>query len=138
MSDDNFDSDLRVTIQRLARRLRSQRAGDITDTQFSVLCVLAKEGALGLADLSAHEKVTPPSMNRTTNALVEAGYATRSGSPDDGRKVLLDVTELGNTIIAETRRRRDEWFSLRLAELTPEQRETLVAAAPILRELAQS
>lgn len=137
MTGENLDSDLRVTIQRLARRLRSERAGDdISDTQFSVLCVLAKEGAMGLGELSAHERVTPPSMNRTVNALVEAGYATRTGSPDDGRKVVLDVTADGHTIIAETRRRRDAWFSRRLAELTPGQRDALAAAAPTLKELA--
>ncbi|MCU1404840.1 MAG: MarR family transcriptional regulator [Glaciihabitans sp.] len=138
MDNENFDSDLRVTIQRLARRLRSEKADDrISDTQFSVLCVLAREGAMGLGDLSAHERVTPPSMNRTVNALVEAGYASRSGSPDDGRKIVLDVTEGGHTVIAETRRRRDAWFSLRLADLAPEQRATLAAAAPILKELAE-
>ena len=139
MTDENFDSELRVTIQRLARRLRSERAGDnITDGQFSVLCALAKDGPLGLGDLSESERVTPPSMNRTVNALVESGYATRSGSPDDGRKVLIDVTESGHTIISETRRRRDAWFSRRLADLSPEQRQILELCAPVLRELADS
>jgi DNA-binding MarR family transcriptional regulator len=139
VTDENFDSELRVTIQRLARRLRSERAGEnITDGQFSVLCVLAKDGPLGLGDLSESERVTPPSMNRTVNALVESGYATRSGSPDDGRKVLIDVTESGHTIISETRRRRDAWFSRRLADLSPEQRRVLERCAPVLRELADS
>ena len=139
MTDENFDSELRVTIQRLARRIRSERADDnVTDGQFSVLCVLAKEGPLGLGDLSNSERVTPPSMNRTVNALVESGYASRSGSPDDGRKVLIDVTEDGHTVIRETRRRRDAWFSRRLADLTPEQRHVLELSAPVLRELADS
>jgi DNA-binding MarR family transcriptional regulator len=139
VTDENFDSELRVTIQRLARRLRSERAGEnITDGQFSVLCVLAKDGPLGLGDLSESERVTPPSMNRTVNALVESGYATRRGSPDDGRKVLIDVTESGHTIISETRRRRDAWFSRRLADLSPEQRRILELCAPVLRELADS
>ena len=139
MTDENFDSELRVTIQRLARRIRSERADDnVTDGQFSVLCVLAKEGPLGLGDLSNSERVTPPSMNRTVNALVESGYASRSGSPDDGRKVLIDVTEDGHTVIRETRRRRDAGFSRRLTVLTPEQRQILELSAPVLRELADS
>ena len=139
MTDENFDSELRVTIQRLARRLRSERAdNNVTDGQFSVLCVLAKDGPLGLGDLSESERVTPPSMNRTVNALVESGYATRNGSPDDGRKVLIDVTESGHNIIRETRRRRDAWFSRRLADLSTEQRQALELCAPVLRELADS
>jgi DNA-binding MarR family transcriptional regulator len=135
---DTFDSDLRVAIQRLARRLRSQKAGDVTDTQFSVLCVLDRENPIGLADLAAHERVTPPSMNRTVNSLVEAGLASRTPDADDGRKVVLDITDAGHTLIIETRKRRDAWFSLRLAELTPEQRDALAAAAPVLTQLAQS
>jgi DNA-binding MarR family transcriptional regulator len=137
MTNEHFGSELRITIQRLARRLRSERADDnISDGQFSVLCVLDKEGPLGLNDLSAHERVTAPSMNRTVNTLVEAGYVTRTGSPDDGRKVQIDVTPSGKTVITETRRRRDAWFSARLAGLSPEQRDALDAAAHVLRELA--
>jgi DNA-binding MarR family transcriptional regulator len=137
VTDDSFDSDLRVTIQRLARRLRSERADEnISDGQFSVLCVLHLEGSMGLGELSAHEKVTPPSMNRTVNALVDLGYITRETALDDGRKVLIGVTDAGRSVIAETRKRRDAWFSLRLAELSDEDRSALAAAAPVLRELA--
>ena len=137
MPDEPLDTELRITIQRLARRLRSERAGDdISDGQFSVLCVLRKEGPLTLKALSEHERVTAPSMNRTVNALVTAGYLTRTPSVDDGRKVQLDLTDEGTAIIKETRRRRDLWFSRRLAELDPAQRAALDAAAPVLRELA--
>jgi DNA-binding MarR family transcriptional regulator len=133
------DTELRVTIQRLARRLRAERADTaLSDGQLSVLFVLAKEGPLGLTEVSAHERVTPPSMNRTMNSLVAAGYVTRTPSPDDRRKVVLALTEHASSVIAETRRRRDEWFSVRLASLSADERATLEAAGPILRELADS
>ena len=136
MSEQSED-DLRIAILRLSRRMRLERAGeDVTDGQLSVLFVLWKEGPQTLGSLAEHDRVTPPSMNRTVNALEAAGYVTRADSPDDGRKVLLDVTEAGTAIIKETRRRRDLWFSRRLAELDPAQRAALDAAAPVLRELA--
>lgn len=131
------DTDLRISIQRLARRLRAERADDaVSDGQFSVLCSLAKAGSFGLAELSASERVTPPSMNRTVNALVDLGHVTRIGSPDDRRKVLITLTESGRTVIEATRRRRDAWLSARLDSLTVSQRAALDAAAPVLRELA--
>jgi DNA-binding MarR family transcriptional regulator len=137
MTDDHFESELRITILRLARRLRAERADDnISDGQFSVMCALERSGSLGLGDLSARERVTAPSMNRTVNMLVESGYVTRSDSPDDGRKVLLDVTDAGRTVIAETRRRRDAWLSRTLAELDDVEIASIEAAAPILRRLA--
>lgn len=119
--------------------MRLERAAvDVTDGQLSVLFVLWKEGAQTLGSLSDHERVTPPSMNRTVNALVEAGLVTRSAAPDDGRKVLLEATDAGLEIARETKRRRVAWFATRIAELDPAQRAALNAAAPILRTLADS
>jgi DNA-binding MarR family transcriptional regulator len=139
VTDHHFDSDLRITIQRLARRLRAERADEtISDGQFSVLCSLAKDGPLGLGELSQRERVTPPSMNRTVGALVQSGYTTRTTSTEDARKVVIDLTDDGHRVIDETRQRRDAWFSRQLAELTEDQREVLRAAAPILVELSNS
>ncbi|WP_213816435.1 MarR family winged helix-turn-helix transcriptional regulator [Glaciihabitans sp. dw_435] len=139
MDDDNFELDLRLAVQRLARRLRAQRAGaDITDGQYAVLSVLARHDGLGLGELSEHERVTASSMNRTVNALVEAGYATRTGSDDDGRKVVLRLSDEGRAVVEETRRRRGEWFSVRLAELSDGDREKLRLASSILQSLADA
>ena len=137
--DEALDDDLRIALMRLVRRMRLERAdGDISDGQLSVLFVLWKEGAQTLGSLSEHERVSPPSMNRTVNALAEAGLVTRGSSPDDGRKVLIEATDAGLEIARETKRRRAAWFAQRLDALPREQRDALAAAAPILRELADS
>jgi DNA-binding MarR family transcriptional regulator len=134
-----LDDDLRIALMRLVRRMRLERAGDdVSDGQLSVLFVLWKEGAQTLGSLSEHERVSPPSMNRTVNALVDSSFVTRSASPDDGRKVVIRATDAGLEIARETRRRRAAWFAQRLDSLPDDQRATLAAAAPILRELADS
>ena len=128
---------LRLTVLRLARRVRAERADDaMSDGRLSVLSLLSNEGAQTLGSLAEHERVTPPSMNRTINALVEAGLVTRVADASDGRKVVIDLSDAGRTLVRETRRKRDAWFSARLARLSPEERATLDAAAPILRRLA--
>jgi DNA-binding MarR family transcriptional regulator len=133
------DHDLRITIMRLARRVRLARSdAAATDGQFSVLFTLHSDGPQTLRSLSDSECVTPPSMNRTINALQDAGLISRQAAPDDGRKVTIDLTGEGVAMVKETRRKRDEWFSTRLAALTPEQRAILADAAPILTELANS
>jgi DNA-binding MarR family transcriptional regulator len=132
------DQELRLSIQRLARRIRSMQGDeDVTEGQRSVLFTLANNGAQTLGALSEHERVTPPSMNRTINALVAAGLVTRTTASDDARKVRLELSDAGRIFIDETRRRRDAWFTQRLAELSVEHREILDAAAPILRGLAE-
>ncbi|MCU1469269.1 MAG: MarR family transcriptional regulator [Glaciihabitans sp.] len=130
---------MRLTIQRVARRIRSMASDEsITEGQRSVLFALANMGPQTLGSLSEEERVTPPSMNRTINALVAAGLVTRVGAADDGRKVTIDLSSDGRTFITETRRKRDTWFTQKLAGLTPEQREILDQSVAILREIADS
>ena len=129
--------ELRLVIQRLSRRIRAMQADDqVTEGQRSVLFQLANHGPQTLGSLSEREKVTPPSMNRTTNALVAAGLVTRTTAEDDARKIALDLSDAGRAFVRETRRRRDAWFTKRLAALTPEQQRILEQATPILQELA--
>ncbi|MHC5794668.1 MarR family winged helix-turn-helix transcriptional regulator [Lacisediminihabitans sp. FW035] len=133
------DQDLRLAIQRLARRIRSMQADDeVTEGQRAVLFALSKNGTQTLGSLSEHERVTPPSMNRTINALVELGLVTREPAPDDARKVSLDLSPAGEAFIRETRRRRDAWFTTRLDALPSHQRQMLREIAPILRDLADN
>ena len=110
----------------------------VTEGQRAVLFTLSNEGPQTLRSLSEHERVTPPSMNRTINALVKAGLVTRVGAEDDGRKVSIDLSEAGATFIHETRRKRDAWFTTRLAGLTADQRAIVDASGAILREIADS
>jgi len=130
-------SELRLAVNRLARRLRAEKADDaLSDGQTAVLGLLSRFGALTLSELSAQERVTLPSMNRTVGALVEAGYIERTQSEHDRRKVFHRLTDAGTDLVRETRRRRDEWLYARLAKLTAEERRTLADAASVLAQLA--
>jgi DNA-binding MarR family transcriptional regulator len=133
------DQEIRLTIQRLARRIRSMQSDErVTEGQRSVLFSLSNNGPQTLGSLSDHERVTPPSMNRTINGLVKAGLVTRVSAADDGRKVTIDLSDDGRAFIIETRRKRDAWFTKKLAGLTPEQRAIVDQSAAILREIADS
>ena len=133
------DEDLRFAILRLSRRMRLERVdGDVPDTQLSVMFGIVNNEGLTIGALSDLERVTPPSMNRTVNALVERGLATRSGSPDDGRKVIITATDSGMQLVEETRRKRVAWFSKQLSTVSADERAALDAASPILRRLADS
>jgi DNA-binding MarR family transcriptional regulator len=133
------DQEIRLAIQRLARRIRSMQSDEtVTEGQRAVLFALANNGAQTLGSLSEHERVTPPSMNRTINALVKAGLVTRVGAEDDGRKVSIDLSPTGRTYISGTKRKRDAWFTRQLERLTPEQRDIIDQSATILREIADS
>lgn len=129
------EDELRIAILQVSRSIRSNRGDAVSDSQLSVLVDLDLRGALTPGELAALEHVTPPSMNRTVNALEAAGLVTRSKSGDDARKVIVELTPAGVELLAETRRLRTAWFSRRLEALTPRERESLLAVAPILRKL---
>lgn len=134
----NDPQELRFAIQRLSRRLRTMQSDNtVTEGQRGVLFTLFTHGPQTLRSLSEHESVTPPSMNRTVNALVASGLVTRSADDEDGRKVTLDLSEAGRSFAVETRRQRDAWFTQQLDSLTAEQRAVIELATPILIELAE-
>jgi DNA-binding MarR family transcriptional regulator len=132
------DEELRILIQKVARRIRNNRASeDLSDSQLGALFQL-EEGDHSPGELAAHERVTPPSMNRTLNGLEQRGLVARHPADDDARRVRVSVTAAGLALIAETRALRTAWFSRQLAELSAEERRALEAAAPVLRRLAES
>lgn len=133
---DELASQLRRAILVSSRRLRAERVGDVTLAQYSVMARLLEAGSATPSDLAALERVAAPSMTRTVRCLEDAGYVTRAHHPDDGRAVLVTLTDAGHEVIRETRRRRTVWLAQRLDSLTPDELETLAAASDILRRIS--
>ena len=129
-------SDLRIATFRLARRLRTQRAIDsMSDGQFAVLAALFVHGSHTLGELADRERVSAPAMNRTVNCLQDSGYLTRSADENDGRKVVIDLTDEGRGVVDETARRRVAWVEEALADLDDDERGILAQAAEIMQRM---
>ncbi len=142
-TDSGLASSLRVSVARLSRRLRTEdtsgeAAARVSISGISVLGLLFREGERTLGQLAAAERVQPPSMTRTVNCLEQEGYVERSPHPTDGRQVLVRLSATGEELLRAERRRRDAWLTKRLLELTPEERQLLRQAAPLLDRLSQS
>ena len=75
-------------------------------------------------------------MNRTVNGLEESGWVTRTVDEADRRKVNISLTEAGRAVVTDTVRKRDAWLDDGFNELTEEERDILLHAAPIMRKLA--
>jgi len=143
-SDTGLATALRISVSRLARRLRVERAApglgepDLSETQLAALATLDRHGAMTPGELAEHEKVQPPSMTRVISALVDSQLVRREPHVSDRRQVVLTATGAGRDLVTKARRRREAWLAQRLRELTPAERATLRAAAPILEKLSQS
>jgi DNA-binding MarR family transcriptional regulator len=141
-SDPGLATSLRISVSRLARRLRVERQAEglasLSDTQLAALAVLDRHGAMTPGELAEHEKVQPPSMTRVIAVLEERRLVMRAPHATDRRQVVLTVTEQGRELVSQARRRRDAWLAKRLKELSPEERAVLRAAAPVLEKLSQA
>lgn len=140
-TDTGLASTLRLSVARLTRRLRSERdpANELLPVgQLSVLGALSRWGECSVGELASQERVQPPSMTRTVGCLVEGGYVVRRQHESDRRQVVVALSPKGEETIAADRLRRDAWLAVRLRELTPEERQVLRQAAPIIERLAHA
>jgi DNA-binding MarR family transcriptional regulator len=143
-TDAGLATAMRISISRLARRLRVERLGlggtetAPSDIQLAALAALERHESMTPGELAEHEKVQPPSMTRVIAVLEERGLVRRAAHPTDRRQVVLTVTPEGRDLVQRVRRRREAWLAQRLQELTPDQRQILLAAAPILEKISQS
>jgi DNA-binding MarR family transcriptional regulator len=130
-------SSLRLSVMRLARRLRAQRADtSLTLSQLAALATLDVHGALTPGELAAHEKISPPSMTKIVAVLEGSGLVDRTPHPTDGRQVVIDLTPAADELLGDEVRAREAWLSGQLQELTAEERAVLREAAAIMGKLA--
>src|SRR5690625_6549911 len=128
--------ELRVTAVHLYRRLRAELSTDkVASSQCSVLSMLDRQGPATPREIAKHEPLQRPAMARTLGLSTDLNLGERQGHPEDGRQVLIPLTQKGKTLVAETRKRRDAWLARQLRDLTPAERETLANATEILRRL---
>ncbi|KQY60004.1 hypothetical protein ASD11_10920 [Aeromicrobium sp. Root495] len=129
---------LSLAVARLNRRLRQERHSDLTPSQLAVLGTVRVLGPTSPSSVAARERVSAPSITRTINCLVEEGLVERSPHPEDGRQVVVELSDLGEKVLAEERQRRDAWLHVRLRELDNRERAVLREASALLERLAES
>jgi DNA-binding MarR family transcriptional regulator len=72
----------------------------VTADEWAVLSVIGLFGPVSPTDVAARLRIPPTTMSRYAAGLVEAGIATRSPNPDDGRSYLLELTPAGRGVAA--------------------------------------
>ena len=131
---------LRVSVGLLVRQLRQAQAdGELTLPQFAALARLDRGGPATASALAKQEQISPQSMGATVAALEARGLVDRASDPDDGRRVVLSITDAGLQVFRERRGARVERMAQALsAGFTPAELERLSVAAPLLERLAHN
>ncbi|HEV2636271.1 MAG TPA: MarR family transcriptional regulator [Actinocrinis sp.] len=128
---------LRVVVGRLHRRLAQRSNGELTFAQVSALVTVEKRGPIRLGELAAREQVAAPSMTRTAASLLTLGLIDRVPDPDDGRSFHIVLADAGRDLLDHVRSERTALLSERVSRLSQDQYEKLLAALPVLEQLAE-
>lgn len=117
-----------LLVRLLVRQVRSR---DVSRTEMEVLSLL-REGPRRITELTELEGVAQPTMTLLVRRLQDKGWAKREGSPDDGRVVMISLTEAGSA--AQQRFHADFLAAMRadLSELSGSELQALSAATETL------
>jgi len=127
---------LRPILLQVGRELRREaRKVGVSPEQVSLLVAIKYSPGIGVRELAAKERVSPPAMSNHVNRLERDGLVARTPSEADRRRVGLTLTEEGQRLLRGVRSRRTAWLATRLRELTPEELAAIDAAIEPLSRL---
>lgn len=135
----DLPSRLRLSVTRLARRLRQEASGEgsLTPTMLAALSTVESLGPMTLGELAEAERIQPPTVTRIAARLEKAGLIGRRCDAGDRRVNRVEVTGAGRAVLARTRTRKDAYLASRLDRLSPAERDILVRALPVLERLLE-
>jgi DNA-binding MarR family transcriptional regulator len=128
-----------MAIVRMARRLRqeSDTGGEASPTLMAALSTIEREGPLTPSALAQAERIQRPTATRVVGRLEQAGLASRTSDPVDGRVSHVAITAEGRALLKRIRSRKNQYLAQRLRTLTPTELQTLADAAEILERLRE-
>lgn len=134
---DELAAALTTDLEGIFRLFRSlSPASGLSMTAAATLAAIERLGPQRLTVLAAREAVTQPAMTQLVSRLEESGLVRREASPEDGRVVLVVITDEGQAVLARRRSVRSERMAAIIAQLGPEHRAALAIALPALDALA--
>ncbi|MGW5127849.1 MarR family winged helix-turn-helix transcriptional regulator [Streptomyces sp. NPDC004069] len=141
LDPDEVASVLLAGISGLVRRVRQVPVdGGLTMPERTALSRLDRSGPTTSSALARQVQITAQAMGATLSALRTRGLVERHPDPNDGRRMVLSVTDAGVQALKDKRNARAELIarSLTSGAFTPAELEQLASAAPLLERLAQN
>jgi DNA-binding MarR family transcriptional regulator len=118
----------------VVRLLVREVGGDLSRTEVGLLSTLSG-GPRRITELADLEGLAQPTMTSLVKALERHGLVRRDRQADDGRVVLVHLTDGGAAALDDYRARCRELLGLHLAEIPDEQVDALAGATKALAEL---
>ena len=130
---------LRVAVGLVVRKLRQAPSpGELSLAESSALSRLERGGPATSSDLARVDRISPQSMGVTVAALLDGGLIERNRDPEDGRRIVLSVTEAGLRTLRDKRGARTEHIAAALRDgFSEDELRQLEGATALLERLAE-
>ena len=129
-------NELRPVLLRLTRELRKETEQfGVTSRQMTLLALVQRSPGLTLRALADIEAISAPALSGQIDRLEDAGMLVRVRSEVDRRRVGLELTTSGSSLLESVRAVRTAWLAERLSALEPDQLDAIEAAIEPLCEL---
>ncbi|WP_076476099.1 MarR family winged helix-turn-helix transcriptional regulator [Williamsia sterculiae] len=141
----DHDDDIRETafavrsaVSLMSRRARESNKAELGLPERAVLSRLNRHGPDTTAGLARWEEISPQSMGTRVVSLEARGLISRDPDPDDGRRIIVTITDEGRDVVLASRGQFTDRLTEVLAEhFSLEQRELIGRAAPLIEHLAE-
>lgn len=99
--------DHRMTLSHLVARVNRRIEGSLSQRlkaeglsleHYRILAALVEEDGRTMSDLASWAMVDPPTMTKMIDRLVASGCVFRAPDPDDRRKVLVFISDVGRSV----------------------------------------
>ncbi|MFZ1878823.1 MAG: MarR family transcriptional regulator [Gaiellaceae bacterium] len=128
---------LRPVLLRVARELRREiHSLGVTGGQVSLLIQIKKNPGITASALAERERISAPGMSGHI-ARLEAAELIERTRAEDRRRIGLTLTDAGDKVLTNVRKRRTAWLAEHLKGLTDDEREAIEAALPALEKLVE-
>jgi DNA-binding MarR family transcriptional regulator len=131
---DYVASELMSRMALLTRLLLKEVDAELSRTELGLLRTLS-DGPRRITELAELEGLAQPTTTILIKQLEHEGLVKRERRSDDGRVVLVDLTESGRVALEDYRERVRETLGAYIAEISDEQVDQLAAATETLAHL---
>lgn len=132
---EHLGGDLLAVVARLNRLATQRTRLPLPWAQARLLSTIEDQGEARISDLATLDHCSQPTMTTQVRRLEDAGLVSRTTDPLDARAVLIRITDKGRTVLAQARIDRAAVIDPRLAQLSPEDRQTLADAVEVIERL---
>ncbi|MGO8882909.1 MAG: MarR family winged helix-turn-helix transcriptional regulator [Streptosporangiaceae bacterium] len=136
----NVVSRLRRAMRRAARAAGKGGAlpGGLSVAQHEMLACLSENPGARPGQLARLLRLAPSSVATLLNGLRRAGLVTRTGSADDRRAAVIELTAAGQDAVSQWQEVNARILAAALTALPADSRSALTDSLPVLRELTDA